>query len=600
MYRIKLAVDIMKNYDCSSCCEGSLCSECASLETSSTRDDSHEITVNEQPFVPRPPCESITRYLPVGNDNSFLSLSNSIPRDVPHSEQDLICEQPSHGGLSQTEGDHPPDGTTVKVEAKCYAMTKLGRNCTDVALPGSVYCCNHTLATQAVSIDTVNSRIVHCCGKTYKGKQCKGTVKTGYMYCGNHSHTVMVSVRCCGKTYKGKQCKGTAKAGYLYCGNHSETVMVSVRCCGKTYKGKQCKDTAKAGYLYCGNHSETDMVSVRCCGKTNKGKQCKGTAKTGSLYCGRNHTVPVTTQSVETDTVQMRVTTKDPDREQFEARAELFVDNSHTDLQQVNRCSDTVDKQMTASGQTSMKSFTKHGDTMDRSHPDLQEDRSSETGLEQTTGSGQVSKKSVDKNGGAINAHWHNGKASFRSAHSTYLTAWHDGGVTLQPLAQDWERWTMVSAENGKIALRSFHGKYLSARDDGKVATAPHAKQCEKWTQVQNGDGSVSFRSWLGTYLSASPDGRVRQSDNHLGWEHWYFVADSPDLPEPSDPLEKIARLHIPRKLELQNLLKAWVVAHREGSRSPISSNLIFRGPRGKILYCCNYSLLLGFFGLSH
>lgn len=61
------------------------------------------------------------------------------------------------------------------------------------------------------------------------------------------------------------------------------------------------------------------------------------------------------------------------------------------------------------------------------------------------------------------------------------------------------------------------------------------------------------------------------------------FVVDSPDLPEHSDPLEKLARLHIPRKLELQNSLKAWIVARREGSLSCVFGNLIFRGPPGKI-----------------
>jgi hypothetical protein len=60
--------------------------------------------------------------------------------------------------------------------------------------------------------------------------------------------------------------------------------------------------------------------------------------------------------------------------------------------------------------------------------------------------------------------------------------------------------------------------------------------------------------------------------------------ADSPDVPEHhSDPLGALARLRIPRKLELQKLLKAWIEARREGSRIPISGNLIFRGPRGKL-----------------
>jgi hypothetical protein len=82
--------------------------------------------------------------------------------------------------------------------------------------------------------------------------------------------------------------------------------------------------------------------------------------------------------------------------------------------------------------------------------------------------------------------------------------------VTLQPVAQGWERWTKVSVGNGRIALLSFHGNYLSAWDDGRVVLAPHVKGWEEWTEVRNGDGSVSFRSHRGTYLSAWPDGSVK------------------------------------------------------------------------------------------
>jgi hypothetical protein len=78
-------------------------------------------------------------------------------------------------------------------------------------------------------------------------------------------------------------------------------------------------------------------------------------------------------------------------------------------------------------------------------------------------------------------------------------------------------------------------------------------------------------------------NGGAMDAHGHNGKASKVFVADSPDLPEHSDPLEKLTRLHIPRKLALQNLLKGWIVAHREGSRIPISDNLIFRGPRGKI-----------------
>jgi hypothetical protein len=587
----------MKTYDysnCSGCCDGSLCSECASLETSSIRDDLQEIIATERICMPRRSFESVTRYLPVGgDDNSILSRSNPIPRTVPRSEEDLTGEQPSHGGAIRTEEDHSPVGTTVKVRAKCRAMTKLGRHCTDAALPDSVYCCNHLRAAKAAtSISRVDSRIVRCCGKTNNGKQCKDTAKAGSLYCGKHSETAIahttggkmiyqcrcltergtqclntaktgslycgmhslpptvpdasreVISRCRGLTHRGARCLDTAKAGSGYCRNHSYKPKappggnILGRCRGRNQHGERCKDTARDGALYCRNHSapvttqsaKTDntkapsgsIVPGRCRGRNQHGERCKDAASDGGLYCRnhtapvttqsaktdntkappggiipgrcrgrnqhgerckdtasdgglccRNHTAPVTTQSAKADNVQILVNAKEPER-QCDARVEPFVDCSHPDPQQEDRCSDTINKPMMASSKVSKKSIEKNGGTMDRLHPDLQDNLCSDKVYKQVTTNSQAPKKSGGKNDGAMDAHGHKGKAS-----------------------------------KG-------------------------------------------------------------------------FAADSPDLPESTDPLEKLVRLHIPRKLELQNLLKAWIVARREGSRIPISGNLIFRGPRGK------------------
>jgi hypothetical protein len=38
----------------------------------------------------------------------------------------------------------------------------------------------------------------------------------------------------------------------------------------------------------------------------------------------------------------------------------------------------------------------------------------------------------------------------------TYLAAWYDGGVWLQPSARDWEQQTQGPTGNGKIAFHSF------------------------------------------------------------------------------------------------------------------------------------------------
>jgi hypothetical protein len=73
--------------------------------------------------------------------------------------------------------------------------------------------------------------------------------------------------------------------------------------------------------------------------------------------------------------------------------------------------------------------------------------------------------------------------------------------------------------------------------------------------------------------------GTAMDEHGHNGKASKVFAADSP---EHSDPLEKLALLHIPRRLELQSLLKSWDLARRDGSRSHVSGNLIFVGPQGK------------------
>jgi NACalpha-BTF3-like transcription factor len=234
----------------------------------------------------------------------------------------LLTDRMNSTGL---EEDLPQAGTTVMVGAKCRARTKTGRPCVDVALPDSLYCGNHLRATQAVSINTVNLRIVRCCASS-GGMQCKDTAKAGSMLCRNHSQAASIYAvnstivrRCCGRTNRGNQCEDPAKAGSMFCRNHSQTQAVSintvdstiVRCYGKTSRGNQCKDTAKVGSMFCRNHSQAQAASIntvnskiiRCCGKTSRGKQCKDTAKVGSMFC-RKHSQ---TQAVSIGTVNSRV-----------------------------------------------------------------------------------------------------------------------------------------------------------------------------------------------------------------------------------------------------------------------------------------------------
>lgn len=113
--------------------------------------------------------------------------------------------------------------------------------------------------------------------------------------------------------------------------------------------------------------------------------------------------------------------------------------------------------------------------------------------------------------------------------------------------------------------------------------------RADTFTELSGEDSVLETGHTLNTLTMASGQasktnvdeiGTAMDKHGHNGKASKVFVANSPDLPDPS---EKLARLHIPRRLELQNLLKAWDLARREGSCSHISGNLVFRGPKGKI-----------------
>jgi hypothetical protein len=102
----------------------------------------------------RPPCPA---------------CSNQSPH---HSRLDRILQVGSRVWWRYSNGRRPPASWNhVKVGAKCRAMTKLGRHCT-VALPDSVYCCNHC-EQRGTRINRVNLRIVRCCGKASRRKNIK-------------------------------------------------------------------------------------------------------------------------------------------------------------------------------------------------------------------------------------------------------------------------------------------------------------------------------------------------------------------------------------------------------------------------------------------
>jgi hypothetical protein len=634
----------MKTYDycnCPSCCEGSLCSDCASLETLSVRDDLQEITGNERTCMPCGSFESVTRYVPVGgDDNSVLSRSNPMPRAVPRSEQDLTGGQPSHGGVTRTEGDHPPVGTTVKVVAKCRAMTKMGRHCADAALPLSEYCFNHLPIVRAASINTVNSRIVRCCGKTNKGKQCKDTAKAGSLYCGKHSETATahttggkMSYQCRCLTERGTQCPNTAKTGSLYCGMHSSPPTVPdasrkviSRCRGLTYRGSRCLDTAKAGSEYCGKHSHEPRappggkILGRCSGRNKHGERCKDIARSGTLYC-RNHTAPVTTQSAKTDN------TKVPQGGDILGRC--TGRNKHGE-----RCKDTARSGAlccrnhtapvtTQSAKTDNTKAPSSGDILGRcsgrnKHGERCKDTARGGALYCRNHTAPVVTQSVKTDntkappGGNIlgrcsgrNKHGERCKDTARSG--TLYCSNHTAPVTqsaktdnVQIPVKEPER-QQCDARVGPFVDRSHPDLHEEDPCSDTVNKQMRASSEVSKKLIDKNGGTMDLRhpdlqenhcsdkvqkpvttNSQAPKKSVDKNGCAMDAHGHNGKASKAFAADSPDLREDTDPLGRIARLHIPRNLELQNLLKAWIVACREGSRKPISGNLVLRGPQGK------------------
>jgi hypothetical protein len=573
-------VDTMKTKDyssCSSCCEGSLCSDCASIETSSIRDDLQDITVDEQPCVPHPLYEAVAGYPPVGgDDNSILSRSHAIPRNVRHVEQDLMGGQPSHGGrVTRAEEDHPPVGTTVKVRTKCCAMTKLGRDCIDAALPDSVYCGNHQLAAQPVSINTVNSRIVPCCGKTKKGEQCKDTAKAGSLYCSKHSENAIVPpngrkkiCQCRCLTESGTQCPNTAKTGYLYCGTHSLPPTVPggsreaiFRCRGLTHRGVRCLDTAKDGSAYCRKHSNkpkappTSSMLAKCSGRKKNDERCKDTTRAGTLYC-RKDIAPVSTQGSKTDNVQIPVKVKGPERQQCNAKTEPFVDRSHPDLQQEDRCSDTVNKQIGGEEVQKEDDVYEQGKLEDvfREVLILNLPKVPESKAEKLT---KVVVKLITRIGTLV-------VNPETNCEGVLMSFDQELGTTCGACLVEYE-----TAEQAKNAVEVLQGYRFDKNHSLSVILYPRDAYLKDFP--------------VGDFQKPAPT-PFQEKPNSTSW-----LEDPNQRDSTVNPLGK---LHIVNISELERLLKGWVVAHREGSRLPISGNLIFRGPRGKIQLMSFFELL--------
>lgn len=91
-----------------------------------------------------------------------------------------------------------------------------------------------------------------------------------------------------------------------------------------------------------------------------------------------------------------------------------------------------------------------------------------------------------------------------RSHSGSYLSAWDDGSLALQPEHRSWERWTVERASQNQFSFKSHFSRYLSG--SSPVTTSSVMGKNEIWTEALNYDGTVSLRSSSGQYLSAWPD----------------------------------------------------------------------------------------------
>jgi hypothetical protein len=141
-----------------------------------------------------------------------------------------------------------------------------------------------------------------------------------------------------------------------------------------------------------------------------------------------------------------------------------------------------------------------------------------------------------------------------------------------------------VSSGVSAISTRPLPFSFGGVSSGGSaISTRP-----DTFTELRGEDSVLATSHTINKHKPASGDTSKRSVDEigtamdehgHNGKASKVFAADSP---EHSDPLEKLALLHIPRRLELQSLLKSWDLARRDGSRSHVSGNLIFVGPQGK------------------
>lgn len=144
--------------------------------------------------------------------------------------------------------------------------------------------------------------------------------------------------------------------------------------------------------------------------------------------------------------------------------------------------------------------------------------------------------------------HNHDGTASFRCHHNSYLSVLEDGSMRLSAKADESTAFevNLVGAavkdekeqkveqalavpfniERMKISLQGVHGKFVCAEPDGKaLCNREHCAGWEQFVSVPMGNGVVGLQTAHGKYISAEPSGKVISNrDWCKSWEHFQVV----------------------------------------------------------------------------
>ncbi len=180
-----------------------------------------------------------------------------------------------------------------KVLVLC-AFTYESAKCTNILLPGKIYCYIHDPEEKSNEIDSDRCIAINT-GSTNRGNQCSKMAVKGRKLCRGHQNKGRIT--CVGTKLDGKKCASLPSIGSKYCYHHdpknkSEEVKhlcgaeTKLGICGKTvrHEGAKCRDhnkenkEEKDGYKHCPecrNTKEIDKFSYNINGSYNRSGICR-------------------------------------------------------------------------------------------------------------------------------------------------------------------------------------------------------------------------------------------------------------------------------------------------------------------------------------